>query len=47
MSRTVNGFVLDRIRAQMADRQTRIILAVFGAAVCMTAIIGILIGFQR
>ena len=47
MSRSVNGFVLDRIRAQMADRQTRVILAAFAAAACMAAILGILIGLRE
>ncbi len=46
MRRTGHEFVLGRIRAQMADRQTRVILAAFVAATCMTAIMGILIGFQ-
>lgn len=44
MSRTGYEFVLDRILLQLANRQTRLILAVFGAAACMTAILGILIG---
>ena len=46
MTRTGHEFVLERIRAQMADRQTRVILAVFVAVACMTAILGILVGLQ-
>lgn len=44
MRRTGHEFVLDRIRAQMTDRQTRVILAVFVAAACMTVILNILVG---
>ena len=46
MTRTGYEFVLDRIRAQMADHQTRVLLSVFVGAACMTAILGIPGGLQ-
>ena len=46
MSQAGHEFVVDRRRVQMTDHQTRVILAAFVAAACMTAIMGILIGFQ-
>lgn len=46
MSRAEHEFAVDRIRAQMADRQTRVILAAFSAAACMAAILGIPVGLH-